>query len=248
MSSQSTLGTATVYSRTRLPSRVTANRAGGLPESLWVQKIPGNRRLWTIPDASRIAGWASRPIGSSRLRRRLPDRQRQSDQSDHVHGRAILLGRRPAHHRIRSARIPPLGGAPAVANEKRPRRRGGAVAEARSARRRNPSLSASSEATVEMTEIPPCLTSIGRGESRRDRGSVVEEAEYQPHGGIRVVRRARRRIDVIAPDARRRVRGVMGVQLGRLDPGGIPDVEQEVARRGVVGEGVCSVMTMSNSL
>ena len=41
MSSQSTLGTPTEYSRTSVPSRRTAKRAGGLPESLWTQKMPG---------------------------------------------------------------------------------------------------------------------------------------------------------------------------------------------------------------
>jgi hypothetical protein len=53
-----------LYDRTSEPSPLTANRAGGLPESLWTQKIPGCLRLLTIPEASTIAGSSSRPTRS----------------------------------------------------------------------------------------------------------------------------------------------------------------------------------------
>ena len=37
---------------------------GGLPESLWTQKIPGYRRLLTMPDASGMSFSSSRPTVS----------------------------------------------------------------------------------------------------------------------------------------------------------------------------------------
>ncbi len=65
MSSQSRLGIASRNWRTIRPSLRTAKSRGAFPESLWTQKIPGKRRLLTIPDASGIACASNRPRGSS---------------------------------------------------------------------------------------------------------------------------------------------------------------------------------------
>src|SRR5262245_13462068 len=65
MSSQSTFTTARGTFLTIVPSRRIANKMEGLPESLWTQKIPGCRRLLTIPDASGMALGSNLPRLSS---------------------------------------------------------------------------------------------------------------------------------------------------------------------------------------
>ena len=149
-------------------------------------------------------------------RRRLPDRQRQSDQSDHVHG-PESPGTMSGRHRITFAADSAPRRCAAPRNENGHGAEVGAVAEVRSVATK-PSLDSEPPRRLWKRGDPARSHAVGRGrESRRDRGiGVVEEAEDQPHGGIRVVRRAGRRIDV-SRSRRRAVRVwcVMGVQLGR---------------------------------